>query len=246
MRVARPGMSPWLTAGLRGAVAGVALVTLAACSTPQATAPTTPPTAPPALTPDIPVPPASPGEPSPSRVPAAKPALPTTSLTRLLIPSIGVDSQDFITVGLDDQKQLQTPTLQQPRAIAWYRGSPLPGESATCSYDQGCTQPSVLDAHINANGVQGVFARLASLKVDAKIAVTRSDGETAHFVVTRVLIIPKKDFPTGTVYGSTETSLVLITCGPGDLVHTSAGGDYLQQTIVLAKLTAITRKKANK
>lgn len=192
------------------------------------------------------MPPASPGEPSPSRVPAAKPALPTTSLTRLLIPSIGVDSQDFITVGLDDQKQLQTPTLQQPRAIAWYRGSPLPGESATCSYDQGCTQPSVLDAHINANGVQGVFARLASLKVDAKIAVTRSDGETAHFVVTRVLIIPKKDFPTGTVYGSTETSLVLITCGPGDLVHTSAGGDYLQQTIVLAKLTAITRKKANK
>lgn len=207
----------------RWAVAGVAtlLTALAACSTPT-------PSTPPQLTPELPV-------------PSAGPTASTVVPTHLLIPAIALDSSDFIQVGLDNQQQLQTPTLQQPKAIAWYKGSPTPGETATCSYDQGCTQPSVMDAHINANGVQGAFAKLAKLKAGDKIAARRSDGKTAHFTVFRVLIIPKKDFPTGTVYGAPGPSLVLITCGPGDLVHTSAGGDYLQQTIVLAKLTSITQ-----
>lgn len=172
----------------------------------------------------------------------AQPAHPTVLPTRLLIPSIGVDSREFMSVGLDAQKQLQTPTLHQPKTIAWYKGSPIPGDSATCTYDQGCTQPSVMNAHINANGVAGAFAKLATVKDGAKIAVSRSDGRTAHFTVTKVLIIPKKDFPTGTVYGAPGTSLVLITCGPGDLVRTPEGGNYLQQTVIMAKLTSITRK----
>lgn len=222
----------WLAVGV-----ATLLVTLAACTS-------TTPNTPPQLTPEPGNPPAPPAASSPASPPAAGSAPSSVTPKRLWIPSIGVDSTDFITVGLDSNKELQTPTLRQPKAIAWYKGSPTPGDEAACSFDEGCTQPSVMDAHINANGVEGVFAKLAKLKAGSKIAVTRSDGKTAHFTVFRVLIIKKKDFPTGTIYGAHGPSLVLITCGPGDLIRTPAGGDYLQQTVVMAKLTSMTKAQS--
>lgn len=159
---------------------------------------------------------------------------------RLLIPAIGIDSTDFMSVGLDENHELRTPTLDQPKVIAWYAASPVPGDRPNCAYADGCVQSSVLTSHINANHVQGAFAKLAKLKKGNKIAVSRTDGKTAHFTVTKVLIFKKAVFPTDTVYGDNTSALTLITCGPTDLVQTAEGGSYATQTVVQAALTSIT------
>lgn len=199
----------------RWAVGVLLVVTLAACGTPTQPSAPVEPQGPPVIT-VAPLP------------------------VRLVIPSIGVDSSDFISVGLDENHELKTPTLDQPGAIAWYAASPSPGDRPNCAYSEGCVQSAVLDGHINANGVQGVFAKLAKLKKGAKLAVARNDGKTAHFTVTKVMIFKKDQFPTDLIYGDNTSALVMITCGPGDLVRTAAGGNYLQQTAVKAALTSIT------
>lgn len=181
-------------------------------------------------------------EPSASPVPEQGPPVITVAPlpVRLIIPSIGVDSTDFMSVGLDENHELKAPTLDQPKTIAWYAASPSPGDRPNCAYSEGCVQSAIFDGHINANGVQGVFARLAKLKKGAKLAVSRNDGKTAHFTVTKVMIFNKDQFPTDEIYGDNTSALMLITCGPGDLVRTAEGGNYLQQTVVKAALTSIT------
>lgn len=181
---------------------------------------------PPRLTPTVPVAPP----------PAAVIPLPT----RLQIPSIGVDNNDFMSAGLDSHHELISSSLKEPKKIVWYSASPLPGDAPQCDFDDGCVQPSVLHAHINGNGVPGAFAKLAQVRKGAKIAVGRSDGKVAHYTVTKVLIFPKSEFPTKAVYGLAGPSLAMITCGPGGLEHTSEGGNYTEQTVVLAIQTAVT------
>lgn len=211
-----------LRVAARWAVGVTLAVTLAACGSAHYERP-------PQLVPE--------GEPpGVSTVPPAPRPLPN----RLEIPSIGVDSTEFMPAGLDAHHELIVPPLTQPKTVAWYSASPVPGDVSQCGFDDGCVQPSVLHGHINGDGVNGVFAKLAKVKKGAKVAVHRSDGKTAHFTVTKTMIFPKSDFPTKAVYGLTAPSLVLITCGPGDLVRTAAGGNYQQQTVVQAALTSLT------
>lgn len=143
-------------------------------------------------------------------------------------------------VGLDPNGALEVPPLSQPRTVAFYRQSPVPGDMPACSFEQGCVGPAVLAAHVNSDGQQGTFARLAQLKRGAQVEVDRGDGRTAVFTVTKVAIFQKSAFPTRDVYGDVQTpTIMLLTCGPGGLVHTSAGGNYLQQTAVTAELTTL-------
>lgn len=160
--------------------------------------------------------------------------------TAIRIPSIGVNETSFMTVDLDANKVLQAPPLSQSKVVAFYKRSPLPGDMPACSFADGCVGSSVVSSHINANGVQGTFARLAQLKKGAQIEVDRGDGRTAVFTVTKVDIFQKSAFPTQDVYGDVQTPTIkLVTCGPGQLNR--ATHNYEQQTVVSAELTTMKR-----
>jgi Sortase domain len=151
--------------------------------------------------------------------------------TGIQIPSIGVNDHQFIQVGLDSKHELEVPPLSEPMTVAWYKRSPIPGDVATCSYASGCVQRTILDAHINGNGVEGAFAKLAQVREGAEVDVNRSDGQTVVYKVSKILIFEKAEFPTAKIYDGPATSTIaLVTCGPGQLTN----GNYLQQTVVLA------------
>lgn len=150
------------------------------------------------------------------------------------IPSIALNNREFMQVGLVN-RELEVPPLSQPRLVGWFRLSPIPGDSALCSFSEGCVQPSVLLSHVNSDGVQGGFAKLGSVKVGATVEVDRSDSRTAVFKVAKVLVFKKTAFSAKAVYGGTGPSLVMITCGPGTVVN----GSYLNQTVVTATLVTV-------
>lgn len=154
--------------------------------------------------------------------------------TGIRIPSVGVNNREFMQVGLVS-KELEVPPLSQPKLVGWFKLGPLPGDSALCSFAEGCVQPAVVLSHVNGNGVQGGFAKLSSVKVGASVEVDRSDGQTAVFKVAKVMVFKKTAFDTKSVYGAAGPSLVLITCGPGTVVD----GSYLNQTVVVAQRTAM-------
>lgn len=158
--------------------------------------------------------------------------------TAVRIPSIGVNNNEMMQVGLNPDRSLEVPPYSQPKLIAWFKLGPLPGDSALCPFSAGCVQPAVLNSHVNADGVQGGFAKLSSIKVGATVSVDRSDNRTATFQVTKVLVFKKTAFDTKSVYGVAGPSLVLVTCGPGTVV----AGSYLNQTVVVAKLTSLKPK----
>jgi hypothetical protein len=150
------------------------------------------------------------------------------------IPAIGLNNREFMQVGLVN-KELEVPPLSQPKLVGWFRLSPIPGESALCSFAAGCVQPSVIVSHVNGNGVQGGFAKLSQIKVGAMVEVDRSDQKTAVFKVTKVRTFLKTAFDTKGTYGGTSPSLTMITCGPGQVIN----GSYLNQTVVTADLITV-------
>jgi hypothetical protein len=155
--------------------------------------------------------------------------------TAVRIPSIGVNNNEMMQVGLNPDRSLEVPPLSEPTLIGWYRNSPLPGDSPMCTFDAGCPGSSVLLGHINGNGAQGAFAKLSKVKVGSTIEVSRSDGKVAVFTVYKVMIFQKANFPTKDIYGTTSSAeLRVITCGPSDLDR--AAGSYRQQTVLKAKL----------
>jgi LPXTG-site transpeptidase (sortase) family protein len=181
-------------------------------------------------------------ETAPFSVESPAPSTPPTSTagvipTGVRIAAIGLDSTAMMQVGLNSDHSMEVPPLSQPKLIGWFKLSPVPGESALCPFagGKGCVQPAVLGAHVNANGVQGAFAKLAQVKVGAEVQVDRSDQKTAVFKVTKTKIFSKTAFDTKAVYGGSGPSLVLLTCGPGAVVK----GSYLNQTVVWATLVTV-------
>lgn len=139
---------------------------------------------------------------------------------RVQIPAIGVDSA-LMDLGLQVDGTLQVPPSAFP--AGWYTGSPTPGELG----------PAVIAGHVHWNEQQGVFEELAGVAVDDEVTVTRTDGSTAVFRVTRVEQFAKVEFPTDVVYGDIDhAGLRLITCGGLDL----QSGTYADNTIVFADL----------
>lgn len=169
--------------------------------------------APPTTTSSAPVPPtstpptsASPTTPAPEPigpVDAAKTLAPSQP-TAIRIPAINVSSP-LLTVGLNPDGSMEVPRGSNWDKAAWYKYSPTPGELG----------PSVIIGHIDsaARG-PSVFYDLDKLQPGDKVAVTREDGTVAIFVIDRVRMFPKNDFPTKLVYGDTNRAeLRLITCG---------------------------------
>jgi hypothetical protein len=169
--------------------------------------------------------PASSSAPTSGRVKSAprvvKPVFLAKSVpVRLKIAAIGVDS-GLMDLGLKSDGTMQVP----PRAFpaGWFTGGPTPGELG----------PAIIVGHVDMNG-PGVFYALRDLLPGDKVAVTRKDGSTPVFRVTRVERFPKDRFPTALVYGNIDhAGLRLITCGG---TFNSATGHYDDNFVAFADL----------
>jgi LPXTG-site transpeptidase (sortase) family protein len=149
--------------------------------------------------------------------------LPASPPTEISIPKIGAKSS-LIALGLNADKTIQVPPVEQPMQAGWYDKAPTPGEVG----------PAVILGHVDGNKKPGIFFRLKEMAVGDEVLVTRQDGSTARFKVTRVEQVSKKDFPTDLVYGNTEgPELRLITCG-GVFDHSARS--YKDNVIVFATL----------
>lgn len=119
----------------------------------------------------------------------------------LRLPSISVDV-DVIPLGLQDDGTLEVPA--DAAVSGWWTGGADPGERG----------PAVIAAHVDSYEGPGAFFRLPELEPGDTASIDREDGTTVTFVVDRIEIYPKEEFPTEKVYGDTdEPTLRLITCG---------------------------------
>jgi hypothetical protein len=161
----------------------------------------------------------------PARTVAAAPPLAPSDPVRLELPSLGV-SADVMALGLEPDGSLQVPPGAYP--AGWYTGGPTPGALG----------PAVVAAHVNWDGQDGVFARLAQLRGGDEVRITRADGHVVTFAVDRVDQYPKDRFPTDAVYGNIDhAGLRLITCG--GVLDTSAHS-YLDNVVAYATLVGST------
>jgi hypothetical protein len=105
-------------------------------------------------------------------------------------------------LGVADDGELLAP--DDPARAGWYSGGVVPGDLG----------PAIVGGHVDSRRGPGVFFALRSLRPDDLVEITRSDGRTARFAVTRVEQVAKEQFPTAAVYGPTpRPELRLITCG---------------------------------
>ncbi|MCM2427699.1 class F sortase [Streptomyces sp. RKAG337] len=184
-RIPHPARRTGPARALRAPLLALALTTVAACSSgsPAASAPEPPATG--ASTPPPATAPATPGDP-----------------TRVVIPSLGVDSS-LLRLGLNADQTVQVPPSDQGMTAGWYTNSAVPGQRGS----------SVVIGHNNTRHGKAVFHDLAKIKKGADIAVRGADGKTVHFTVTATQTVSKKTFPTQQVYAPTPTpTLRLITC----------------------------------
>jgi LPXTG-site transpeptidase (sortase) family protein len=126
-------------------------------------------------------------------------------------------------LGLLDDGTLEVPP--GPFPAGWYTGAPTPGELG----------PAIIAGHVQWNEESGVFKHLDDLKPGDKVVVSRRNGSTAVFRVSRVEEFEKSAFPTRMVYGNVDhAALRLITCGGLD----ERAGVYTDNTVVFAELVA--------
>jgi sortase (surface protein transpeptidase) len=138
---------------------------------------------------------------------------------QITIPSIYVDAK-IMQLGLEKDGTLSVPP--DGSQAGWYTGSPTPGEVG----------PSVIVAHVDWKGKEGVFFRLRTIQVGAIVKVLRADGTTQSFTVERIDSFTKKEFPSQQVYGNIAyAGLRLITCGDFNYqLH-----KYVKDIVVFAK-----------
>lgn len=158
---------------------------------------------------------------------AAPAPMPYSVPTHIAIPAVNLDA-DVITVDLNDDGSIATPSLANAKVAGWYDRGPAPGQPGA----------AVLDAHVDSSlmsDYRGAFFYLGLAKPGMQIDVTRADHSVAVFTIDEVQVASKSDFPTTQVYAPTAyPSLRLITCG-GD--YDKKAHEYLGNTIVYAHLT---------
>jgi hypothetical protein len=141
---------------------------------------------------------------------------------RLQIEAIGVDST-LMGLGWRADGSMEVPPGGFP--AGWYTGAPTPGELG----------PAIIAGHVDMNG-PGVFYDLHNLKPDDEVTITRKDGSTPVFRVTRIELFPKDQFPTKMVYDNIDhPGLRLITCAG---TFNRQSGHYEDNIVVFADLVA--------
>jgi sortase (surface protein transpeptidase) len=149
--------------------------------------------------------------------------LPESEPVAVSIPRIGVRST-LVKLGLDDKRKMKVPP---PAVAGWFTRGPTPGALG----------PAVITGHVTWDRDPAVFYRLGTMQRGDQVSVTREDGKTAVFTVTRVAKYSKSQFPSQSVYGSIDhAGLRLITCGG---TYDAASNRYLDNVIVFAKLKAV-------
>jgi hypothetical protein len=138
---------------------------------------------------------------------------------RVAVPAVRIDGP-LTAIGLDPTGALVPP--DDVGTAGWLAEGPAPGEVG----------PAVLAGHVNGGGREGLFARLAEVRVDDEVLVTDGDGVVRRFRVTAVDRYPKAAFPAPDVYAATaDAELRLITCGgPFDALRRS----YADNVVVYA------------
>ncbi|WP_328453859.1 class F sortase [Amycolatopsis sp. NBC_00438] len=163
------------------------------------------------------------GNPAPAPAAAAPAGLTRSLPTAIDVPAIDAQSS-LVSLGLNADKTVEVPPVDQPLQAGWYEYGPTPGEVG----------PAVILGHIDGDHRKGIFWRLHEMKVGDQVHVDRADGGKLTFTVAKVDQIAKKEFPTEAVYGNTnEPELRLITCGGK---YDAASRNYLDNVIVYAKL----------
>ncbi|ROR80851.1 LPXTG-site transpeptidase (sortase) family protein [Plantibacter flavus] len=147
------------------------------------------------------------------------------SVSRVQIPSIGVDAA--VEPLERDTSGVLLPPVEWEDA-GWYRAGVLPGQVG----------PAVIAGHLDTTLREAVFVHLKQLVAGDQVTVTMSDGSTAIYAVDRAIDVEKKTFPTEEVYGPTpDAQLRLITCnGPFD----DAADTYANNYVVFASLVGTT------
>jgi hypothetical protein len=147
--------------------------------------------------------------------------LPARAPIRLEVPTAGIDTP-LTGLDLDPAGALVPPA--DDHLAGWYRSGPAPGDVG----------PAVLTGHVDSVAGPAVFFRLRDVSVGDPVSVTRTDGTTMRFTVTRVARFPKGAFPTAEVYAPTaRPELRLITCG-GAFDRTARS--YVDDVVVYATL----------
>ena len=148
--------------------------------------------------------------------------LPESDPVAVSIPRIGVRST-LIELGLDKNGAMEVP--EKGAVAGWFSGGPTPGALG----------PAVIAGHVTWDG-PAVFSRLGAMRRGDQVSVTREDGRTAVFTVSRVARFSKSEFPSGEVYGAIDhAGLRLITCAG---TYDAASG-YSDNVVVFAKLEAV-------
>lgn len=149
--------------------------------------------------------------------------LPESDPVAVAIPTIDVHSR-LVELGLDGDGAMEVP---EPARAGWYARGAAPGALG----------PAVIAGHVTWDGAPSVFHRLGAVRRGDRVTVTRRDGRTAVFAVTRVARFPKSRFPTQAVYGAIDhAGLRLITCGG---TYDAARHTYLDNVVVFARLEAV-------
>lgn len=183
-----------------------------------------PPPSPAPVEPELAAPPAANGNAlTPSG--ASGPAVSASPPVALDIPAIGV-AKSLSSLGLNPDGTVEVPTnFQEP---GWFRLGASPGQVGS----------AVILGHVDSYEGPAVFFRLQSLQEGDEIQVTLADGVVAHFVVDKVAIYPKDQFPARQVYGSDDDrSLQLVTCG-GEFDTQSRS--YLSNVVAYSSLVGTT------
>lgn len=121
--------------------------------------------------------------------------------TRLVIPSIHLDTTFVSPLGLNTDQSVSVPDSYTQ--VGWYKNGSTPGEIG----------PAVILGHVDSKVGPAVFYSLGQVSVGDSVEVTRLDGTVAIFEVTELKRYPQTEFPTEQVYGAIDESVLrLVTC----------------------------------
>lgn len=136
----------------------------------------------------------------PTSASSAPPAPVRTSRpVRIAVPAVALSAR-VVPVGLSRSGRLEMPP---PSAAGWYRRGSGPAEPG----------PAVLVGHVDSHDGPAVFYRLSGVRVGDAVELTRADGSTSRFAISRITVVSRADFPTRAVYGpNARADLRLITC----------------------------------
>ena len=137
--------------------------------------------------------------------------------TQIEVPSIDVDAP-VISVGVNTVGDFDVPGADD---AGWYQFGAGPGDPGNM----------VIAAHVDYQGVPGVFFDLAELNEGELIRV-ESDGEWVEYSVTSTTNYARISLPSTDLFSrSGDHSLILITCG-GDFDHVERS--YTDNVVVTA------------